>query len=195
MTAKNKDSIEDLKTQLAHLQGRLEGIQKGEPQKFKVIDLYSWKSPERLYVPRNNKWFLYLFSLILIVILVLLFIHEFIIIAPVAAVGFVTYIIATVPPHIGEHKLTNEGINTANHSYLWSELYDFWLTEKYGETIVNIDTKLNYPNRLTIVVGEGDKVRIKEIMAQFIPFREIPKMSWMDHITDYLSSKFNKITS
>src|SRR3990172_3888676 len=132
-TAK-KESIEELKKQLTDLQSKVaeyETVSTPVQQPaFEVKEFYSWVAPERIFIPRNRKWYTYLFLMLLIIILVLLFLKQFIIIAPIAALGFVTYVLASVPPHQVTHKLTNEGITTDNKSYLWTELYDFWLVKK-----------------------------------------------------------------
>lgn len=195
-----KESIDQLKKQLTELQSKVQEYGTVQPQPpaqptFEVRDLYSWKAPERIFIPRNRKWYTYLFLLLLLIILVLLFLKQFIIIAPIAALGFVTYVLASVPPHSVQHKITNEGVNTDNRSYLWTELYDFWFTTKGDQKMIHIDTYLNYPRRLILLVGEGDIEKIKETMLQFIPFREIPKESFMDKAADFLSEKFHKIAS
>lgn len=195
------DSVEQLKKQLSDLQSKVEQFEnvqtttQPDPPTFEVKELYSWKAPERIFIPRNRKWYTYLFLLLLLIILILLFLKQFIIIAPIAALGFVTYVLASVPPHEVTHKLTNEGINTENKSYLWTELYDFWLTKKGEQMMIHIDTYLNYPRRLILLVGEGDVEKIKHTMLQYIPFREIPKESFMDKAANFLSEKFHKIAS
>ena len=61
--------------------------------------------------------------------------------------------------------------------------------------MIHIDTYLNYPRRLILLVGDGDLEKIKQAMLQYIPFREIPKESFMDKAANFLSEKFHKIAS
>ncbi|HSX58498.1 MAG TPA: hypothetical protein VLE47_04500 [Candidatus Saccharimonadales bacterium] len=199
--ADHNQSIEELKKQLTQLQEQV--AQQQQPtasqtqpaQTFEVRTLYAWKAPERIFIPRNRKWFTYLFLLLLIIILILLFLKQFIIIAPIAALGFVAYVMASVPPHDVEHKLTTEGVLTGGRSYLWAELFDYWFVKKDDHETIQLETYLNYPRRLSLLVGDGEKETIKQTMAQFIPFREIPKETFMDKAADYLSEKFHKIAS
>ena len=198
-----KESVAELKKQLASLQDKVATIEGGhktqerveEHHSFEVKTLYSWDSPERLFIPRNRKWFTYTFLIILIITVVLLFAQEYIIIAPIAAIGFISYVLATVPPHKIGHKLTTEGINSGGRSYLWNEMSDFWLTKKGEETLINIETYLNYPRRLIMLLGEGDLEKIKEIMVQFIPYREIPKTNWLEKTLDSITERFHKFAS
>jgi hypothetical protein len=187
-----RESIEDLKKQLANLQEKVAGYETPHPT-VEVKELYSWKSPERLFIPRNRKWYTYIILLVLILTLVLLFLKQFIIIAPILSIAFVAYVLASVPPEDVEHKLTTQGLNSSGHSYLWDELSDFWFTEKHGETLIHIDTYLHFPRRLILLLGKGSKEKVKEVMVQFIPFREIPKVTWIDRLADLLSNNFHKI--
>ncbi|HEY4694468.1 MAG TPA: hypothetical protein VIH52_00710 [Candidatus Nanoarchaeia archaeon] len=190
-----RESIEDLKKQLSNLQEKIADYEFPQPRLVEVKELYSWKSAERLFIPRNRKWFTYVIVLVLVLTLILLFLRQFIIIAPILAIAFVAYVLASVPPEPAEHKLTTQGLNSGGHSYLWEELADFWFIEKYGETLIHIDTYLHFPRRLILILGKGDKEKIKEAMLQYLPFREIPKTTWVDRLADFLSNNFHKIAS
>lgn len=190
---KAKESVAELKEQLEILQ---EKVAEYEPAtSYEVKDLYTWSSPQRLFIPRDKKWYTYVILLVLIITLGLLFLRQFIIIAPVLAIAFVAYVLASVPAENVEHKITTQGINTSAHSYLWSEMIDFWFTNKSKETILYIDTYLNFPRRLIILVGQGDMETIKKKMVQYIPYRELPKTSWMDRVADFFTNKFQKIAN
>lgn len=199
-TAKKSESIGELKSQLAALQERLSTYEQNQqpeeqPIEVEVKTLYSWQSPQRVFVPRNRKWFVYIILIVLLMSLILLFFRQFITIAPLLAIAFVAYVLSSVPPEDTEHHITTQGVTSGGHSYLWEELADFWFTQKNEQTILHIDTYLNFPRRLIILIGQGNKEEIKGLLARYIPFREIPKMSWMDRLADYLSAKFHKIAS
>jgi hypothetical protein len=199
-TANKSESIEELREQLATLQSRLsdyEQIQESqeEANEVEVRTLYSWQSPQRLFVPRSRKWFVYIILIVLLISLILLFFRQFITIAPLLAIAFVAYVLSSVPPEDTEHHITTQGITSSGHSYLWEELADFWFTERSGQTILHIDTYMNFPRRLIILIGNADKEEIKTTLVQFIPYREIPKMSWMDRTADYMAAKFHKMAS
>lgn len=195
--ASKTESLSELKSQLTALHERLsqyERVQE-QPQPVEVKTLYSWKSPQRVFVPRNRKWFLYIILIVLLMALILLFFRQFITIAPLLAIAFVAYVLSSVPPEDVEHTITTQGINTGGHSYLWDELSDFWFTNKNEQTLIHIDTYLYFPRRLILLVGDGDREEIKNHLVNYIPFREIPKLSWMDRLADFLSAKFHKIAS
>ena len=191
-----KESLGQLKEQLSSIQSKIEQIEGGEKEdQIEVKTLYDWTSASHVFIPRGKKWLTYVILTTLLIILILLFVREFFIIAPVLAVAFLAYILASVPPENIEHKITNQGIITGKHNYLWEELYDFWFAEKHGQTILNIDTLVNFPARLTILINAKEKEKIKGEVLRYLPYREVPKTNWIDSLGDSLSNLFHKMAS
>ena len=197
---KKQESIDELKEQLTSIQEKIAFIDREEKEDQQkphreLETLFSWESASHVYIPRGKKWLTYIILTTLLIILVILFFREFFIIAPVLAVAFVAYVLASVPPHNIEHKVTSEGIITGKHDYLWQELYDFWFTEKHSHTILNIDTQVGFPSRIMIILNKNDKEKIKNLLLNYLPYREIPRTSWLDSLGDSLSNIFHKIAS
>jgi len=195
--ADKQPAVAQLKTEVAALQEKIRHLEGKAVSKEKITvkTLFRWQSFSRPYTKRTAKWLVYTLLLVATIVLILLFVHEFFIIAPVLALAFVAYILATVPPEIIENAITTQGINTADRSYIWEELDDFWFTEKRGFTMLHVDTFLSWPRRLLLLINPTDKDKLKEILARYIPYRELPKTSWLDHLADYLSAAFHKLTS
>jgi len=195
--AEKERSLAELKKQLASLQEEINRFEDraGQEKQKAIRTLFRWQSFSRPYTKRNVKWFIYTFLLVATLILVLLFVREFFIIVPVLALAFVAYILATVPPEIIENAITTQGINTAGASYLWEELDDFWFTEKDGFTILHTDTFLRWPRRLIVLINKDDKEKIKGLLVRYLPYRELPKTTWLDHAAEALSRGFHKVTS
>lgn len=188
MASAQKENLKELKEQLNQIQSEINRAEKDE-QGQEVKDLLSWRAPARSFRKRDNKWFINVAILVLALIVILLFIKEFIAISVVLAVAFVFYVMATVPPEEIEHKITTQGITSAGHTYLWGELTDFWFTRANEQMILNVGTTLRYPGRLMMLLGGLTLEKIKEILAPHIPFREIPKTSWLDRLATYLHKK------
>lgn len=192
--AAKESAIKDLRGQVDQLQEEISKLEGKKKQKA-VKSLFRWQSFSRPYTKRGAKWFVYTFLLVATIILILLFVREFFIIAPVLALSFVAYILSTVPPDVVENEITTQGVNTASHSYLWEEMDDFWITQKNNFTILYVDTYLQWPRRLIILINNHDKEKIKELLARYIPYRELPKTTWLDSMADALSRGFHKLTS
>ncbi len=184
-----KEQLDSLHSKIAELEG-----QEGEGE-FEVKTLYEWASPAHVFIPRGKKWLMYVVLLTILIILILVFVREFFIIAPVLAIAFLAYVLASVPPDNLNHKITNQGIITGTHNYLWEELYDFWFTEKHGSTVLNIDTLVNFPARLIMIIDPKEKEKVKSALLRYLPYREVPKTSWMDSLGETLSKLFHKMAS
>jgi len=193
----NKESnIKNLKSEIDRLQDEISKIEGEEKKKQKSVKtLFRWQSFSRAYTKRGTKWFLYTFLLVATIILILLFVREFFIIAPVLALAFVAYILATVPPDVIGNEITTHGVNTGGHTYIWDELDDFWIVEKGSFTTLYVDTFVQWPRRLIILINKHDQEKVKELLARYIPYRELPKTTWLDSVADLLSSGFHKLTS
>jgi hypothetical protein len=118
-----------------------------------------------------------------------LFIQEFLLIAVFLALFFFFYVSGTIEPGNMPHKITNQGITTASHSYIWEELIDFWFSEKYGETILNVGTKVRFPARLIMLVPILEKEKAKKILLEYISYREVAPSTWADDTVEWISRK------
>lgn len=197
MPAKKKTSVTDLKKQLHALQSQIEDMEDGEgsglPSPDQFEELFVWEGPERIFVPRNKRWFSNVALFVIILLVVTLFFKEFLLMGVILAILFVLYILATVPPLQVEHKITSQGITTHRHSYLWEELADFWFSHKYEYTLVNIDTYLRFPGRLTLVIDDKDKDELKELLAKYLPYREVTQEPWTDRLAEWFSNKLSSL--
>lgn len=180
------ESLDNLKTQLNSIQNEISRVEQKTDNSKDVRELLVWLSPARVFRKRDAKWVTNIAILVLALIVILLFIREFIAISVVLAIAFVSYVLATVPPEDIEHRITTQGVTTAGHTYLWNELVDFWFNEKFGQRILNIETKLRYPGRLIILQGHVNSDKLRDVLVTHIPFREVPKSSWLDKLYDLL---------
>ncbi len=154
-----------------------------------VKTLLEWESASRPFKRRDAKYFTNLAIIIFVLAAILLFVQEFLLIGVLLALLFVSYVLGTVEPEKMDHKITTQGITTGNRSYLWNELNDFWFSEKYGETVLNVGTKIRFPARLLVLVPFIDREKVKDILVEYLPFREVAPTSWMDQTVDWVTAK------
>ena len=196
--AEEKSGIQDLKEELSHLQAKLQHLEDSKNETAKkdkpIRSLFRWQSFSRPYRKRTTRWFIYTILLVATIILILLFVNEFFIIAPVLALVFVAYALATVPPEIIENEITSQGINSSGHTFIWEELDDFWFTEKRGFISLNFDTYILSQRRLSILINVSDREKIRQIIAKYRPYRELPKTTWVENVSEYFSDAFHKLT-
>lgn len=147
----------------------------------------NWTAPSRLFKKRDKEYFTNIGAIVFLLIVILVFAREFLLIAAVVSVVFLIYVLSTVPPEDVEHAITNLGIDSAGHFYRWEELGEFWFEEQWGQNMLVITPKLG--SRIIILLGVTHKEKIRELIAEYIPFREKPEKSWVDNAASWLSNK------
>jgi hypothetical protein len=122
------------------------------------------------------------------VCLILIFVKDFFLIAAIVAFVFVFYVLSTVPPEEIENKLTNRGVVYAGQTYPWENVDQFWFNKKYNQRMVNYQLKIGFPSRLSLMLGEGEEDKIKEISVKYA-FEEEPEPTFLDKSSAWLSEK------
>ena len=156
-----------------------------------VREMFSWRAYERAYRPKDINWILNSILLVLVIIAILLFVRQFILIAVVLAVTFLVYVLATVPPEEIDYKITTEGIVLGDHNYIWSELLEFWFDEKYGYDLLVFETRLRFPNKLSIVLHDVDQEELQKFLVNYLPYREKPIQTWIDQLSRKVERKLS----
>jgi hypothetical protein len=151
--------------------------------------LFSWKAPLRIFKKRDKKYFTNLSLFVFLICLVLIFLKEFFLVAVIVALLFLTYANATIEPEVLEHKITTQGLSVGGRTYLWEELREFWFVRKGEQALLNVDTVLRFPARLFVVVREGEIEEVKKLLSRYLSFREEPKISWLDRLSEVFSSR------
>ena len=77
-----------------------------------------------------------------------------------------------------------------DHFFLWEELYDFYFKRQYSEETLIVGTKAWYPGELTIVLGMMHKEQVRDILLQFLPYREYVKPTFMEKSAAWLENNF-----
>ena len=108
----------------------------------------------------------------------------------VLAFAFVTYVLAFVPPGDIKYKISTQGMTVGEHFYFWHELESFWFKVSEGQEVLFVQTKLRFPAQFMIVLGPQSQDAIKEAVAKFLPFHEIPKISLFDKWAESLQKHF-----
>lgn len=157
--------------------------------------LLEWRSPARVFIPKDKKYVQTVILFLLFVGLVTVFFQQWLLYAVFLSLGFVSYVLRSVPPEEIDHKATEFGLTSGNHHYSWRELKDFWFTQKGGFDILNIDTSLRFPPRLFLLIGGAEKKSTREKLIQtlspHLPYRELPQENFVDKLFDNLSQRFN----
>lgn len=150
--------------------------------------LMTWKAPVRPFKKRDRDYYTTIAAIAFLVIIILGFLREFLLIAVVIALAFVSYVFAAIPPEKTEHKLTNRGIRSADRLYRWRDLRRYWFSEKFGQKMVVVQTAMLFPGQLLLMLGDANQEKIKKIFNENLPHEE-PEPTFLDKSARWLSEK------
>lgn len=150
--------------------------------------LLKWSAPVRPFKKRDREYYTTIAAIVFLLAVILLFLKEWLLIAVMAALMFVAYVLATVPPESVEHELNTRGIMTGGKLYKWEDMLRFWFTKKWSETILHLDTKLKFPGRLMLLLGDQDEAAVKALIQPKVQY-EVPETTFMDRSAKWLSDK------
>lgn len=149
--------------------------------------LLAWSSPSRLFKKRDKEYFTNIGAIVFLIIIILVFAREFVFIFAVLSIVFLVYVLSTVPPEVVKHRITNLGIESAGHFYRWESLHEFWFEEQWGQALLIL--KPLFGARTVILLGYENREAVRELIAKYIPYREVPEKNWVDNAARWLSQK------
>ncbi len=164
---------------------RFPGIVKPLPEEL----VYEWNSPSRPFKHRKKQFFTTLTTIVVLLCLILFFAGQVLPVAVVLAVGFMAYVLATIPPQDITQQFTTYGIRIEKELYYWEELGRFWFDKKLGSTLLIVEVA-RFPNRLTMVLKTADQSReVEEILSEVL-LKQRPEKTWVEKSSDWLQKKF-----
>lgn len=171
-------------------QNRLERIIEQRELSFieEEKNLLSWKAPARTFVKRTNEYFSTIGAIVLLVCIILLFIREFILMAVVIAFSFLAYVLATVEPEEIEVVVTTRGVRVEGKFYRWDVLGRYWFTKDHNSRLLCIETFLNFPKQLIVIVDGVDEEKIKDLLSPYVLY-ERPEDGFLDKASSWLKEK------
>lgn len=151
--------------------------------------LLSWKSPSHPFKKRNKLFYQTVAALTFLLVVIVFFMHEFMLIGVILSIAFVVYAISSVPPVEVEHRITPIGFENAGRLFHWVELYSFWFEEKWDSKIIVVSTRLPFPAQIRAVIQDKTEEKVKEIVGRYLLYLEKPPKSWADDASDWLTHK------
>lgn len=155
-----------------------------------IRTLISWEAASRPFRKKDRSYYTTLGIIVILLVLILFLAKEFLLIATLLSFAFVAYVLAFVPPHNVQYRISTQGVTIGEDFYFWHFLEAFWFTQKEGSKILHIQTRLRFPAQLMLVLGGAEEEKIKKIIAKFLPFVEVPYKSWMEKWSESLQKHF-----
>ncbi len=149
-----------------------------------------WVSPGRPFKKRAKQYYLTGLLIMLLVEIILFLFSEYLLMAVVLSLTFMSFALAGVPPKDFKYKITTEGIQIEDKFFLWKELYDFYFMGKDEYETIHVRTEAYLPGELIVTFPKSDKEKIKHYLITYLPYREYVKPSFIDRAGGWLSKNF-----
>jgi hypothetical protein len=147
------------------------------------IKLFEWSALERYQFKFTNKWFLIVVVLSLLFSLLLAILKNYLLMAAIMSMLFLLYVAGTTKPRRVKHKITARGIDTGNKLYEWYMLDKFFFAKKEETNFLVIETKLNFPSALILLVEKDDIDPVFVLLQDKLIYKDIRKWKWLDKLT------------
>lgn len=160
------------------------------PENGEVKTYLSWHAPGRPYKKHSMEYYMNAFLITMAIEIILFLFSQYLLMALVLSLAFLTFSLAFVPPHKLYYRISSQGVRVDNHYFIWEELYDFYFTKSNGLEVLHIRTKVYFPGELTILLGDVPLQQIKAVLMEFLPFREYVSPTFMEKAGTWLEKNF-----
>lgn len=155
--------------------------------------LHSWETVTRTQAPiksapKINRSFVIIGA---VIALLLVAMKEFMLIAVVASIIFMRYVLSATPARSVRHTISNHGIDYSGQFYGWNALTKFFIKSIDGTDMLCVDTVDRLPGRLYLLLRSGDREKVKEIVGRYLTFLEEEPKTFADRIYDSATSRIS----
>ena len=103
---------------------------------------------------------------------------------------FFSVALYSVPPQNFHYKVSTQGIKIEDHFYIWEELYDFYFKRINGAEVLIAHTHSIFPYELIIPLGDVSMNHMRNILINYLPYREVVRPTFMEKSGDWLAKNF-----
>ncbi len=173
--------------QVAAAQEKDDDLFPGIPKPREKRTIIAWQAPSRPFKKRDKQYYTTVVAIVFLISLILFFAGQFLPIAVVISVGFLAYVLSSVPPHDVKIEITTYGIEIEDLLYYWEEMGRFWLDEKHDQELLTIEV-MRFPGRIILMFEEGKKDELREILSEVL-LEEKPAETFYDKAAKWLQDK------
>jgi hypothetical protein len=152
------------------------------------IKLFEWEAPERYEYSFDDKSFIVVIALSLVLILFFAILGKYFLMAALISLLFFVYVVFSTKPMTVTHKITARGIEYDNKLYEWFMLDNFYFTKKKNQNFLIVNTKLNFPSTLIMLLDEDDRLPIFLLLQEYVLYQDIKKQKRLEKLSfgDYI---------
>lgn len=156
---------------------------KENPKVVQNIKLFEWESPIRTKVVFERKSFLTFVLGTLLFIVFLAILQKYLLMLAIISLLFFIYVAGTTEPEIVKHQIRARGIEAFDNFYEWFMLDEFFFSNKNGQELLLIDTKLRYPGRLIMLIDKKDRGALFMLLQDKLLYKDIKAQSSLEKAT------------
>jgi len=159
----------------------------GVPKPIPKQSVITWHAPSRPFKKRDRQYYTTVTAIVFLVSLILFFAGQFLPIAVVISVGFLAYVLSSVPPHEIKIDINTYGIEIEDLLYYWEEMGRFWFDNKYGQDLLTIEVS-RFPGRIILLFEKDKKEELRKILSEVL-LEEKPANTFYDNAAKWLQEK------
>jgi hypothetical protein len=157
---------------------------RAQPEKVvQNIKLFEWEAPDRYEYSFNDKSFIVVIAISLVLILFLAILGKYFLMAALIALLFFIYAVFSTKPMKVKHKITARGIDFNDKLYEWFMLDNFYFTKRNGQEFLIVNTKLRFPGTLIILLDEDDRLPIFLLLQEYVLYKDIKKQGRLEKMS------------
>lgn len=155
-----------------------------------VRSLISWTAPGRPFRKKGREFYLSCLLIFMLVEVIVFLFGQYQLMLAVGAITFLSIVMAAVPPKDFHYRISTEGIKVEDHFYIWAELYDFYFKRIDKVDTLIVHTEALIPGELKITLGSISRDHARQVLINFLPFREVVRQTLMEKSGEWLSHNF-----
>ena len=136
------------------------------------IKLFEWEAPDRYEYSFNDKSFIVIIAISLVLILFLAILHKYFLMAALISFLFFLYVVFSTKPMKVKHKITARGIDFNNKLYEWYMFDNFYFTKRKDQNFLIVNTKLRFPTSLIMLLDEKDRLPLFLLLQEYVLYKE-----------------------
>lgn len=152
--------------------------------------LLEWTAPGRPFVKRGRQYFATALLIMFLIEVILFLFSQYLLMLVVISLVFVSFALASVPPHDFTYRISTQGFFLEDHFLLWKELYDFFFSKQNGQDVLILRTKTFFPGEVVVTLGDLKVEQIKKTLLPYLPFREYITPTFMEKTGNWMADMF-----
>ena len=144
------------------------------------IKLFEWEAPDRYEYSFDDKSFIVVIAISLVLILFLAILGKYFLMAALISLLFFIYVVFSTKRMLLMNKITARGIDYNNKLYEGFMLDTFYFTKRKNQEFLIVESKLRFPSSLLFLLEKSDRLPIFLLLQEYILYKDIKKQGKLE---------------